>query len=131
MRLWFKGSGRADTFPTAMERLAGHAGADWVRPADGDPRTGRRSPGLGWCFRCGTGWRIVEPHVTPYDSGTSCFPLCEGCWSDLPPRERLPYYALLVRVWEAGLKELEPMGPMPPLDPGIHERIGAAVMAGL
>jgi hypothetical protein len=31
--------------------------------------------------------------------GSSCFPLCEQCWQELTPGQRLPYYRALVDSW--------------------------------
>jgi hypothetical protein len=79
------------------------------------------APGYGWCGRCGTPWRFVRGHDTWYGPGDeavewsgalgpgrrwtatsrACFPLCERCWAELEPYERLPYYVHLVfEVWE-------------------------------
>lgn len=85
------------------------------------------SPGLGRCYRCERPWRVtatrrvwgaivptrrqidrdrfwglvgVDPHTTPYGGGQACFPLCEGCWSGLTPKDRLPYYNLLLVDWQ-------------------------------
>ncbi len=81
------------------------------------------SPGLGWCYRCLRPWKVnarkkigkrsyqqlgrlrwwgligVESHSTRYSESAACFPLCEGCWSKLTPKERLPYYDMLVEEW--------------------------------
>jgi hypothetical protein len=81
------------------------------------------SPGFGWCYRCKRPWKSpaqkrvgprtyqqlnhdrfygfvgVQEHLTPYKNGSSCFPLCEGCWSELTPEQRFPYYQQLVRKW--------------------------------
>jgi hypothetical protein len=81
----------------------------------------------GCCYRCGRPWKTyaskylgyingrhtsrqlkrkawwgifgVEPHSTSYTESTGCFPLCEGCWSSLNPRERVPFYGQLVDEW--------------------------------
>jgi len=63
------------------------------------------APGFSWCFRCETPWRFVHGHDTPYaydHQGAvtrSCFPLCEKCWAELTPEQRLPYYRQLWDVW--------------------------------
>lgn len=54
------------------------------------------TPGYGHCYRCLTTWPFVECHCTDYyeENGgwRGCFPLCEKCWSELTPEDRLPYY---------------------------------------
>lgn len=57
------------------------------------------APGYGFCMRCGRPWNRVEGHMTRYENGSSCLPLCESCWSSLLPAERLPYYEALVDEW--------------------------------
>ena len=67
------------------------------------------TPGFGWCGRCLTTWKFVEGHATyflwcdevrnPRDASSGMFPLCEQCWSDLTPAERLPYYRELNMMW--------------------------------
>jgi hypothetical protein len=81
------------------------------------------SPGLGCCYRCKRPWKHpaskrtgprtwqqldhdrfygligVREHSTTYKGGGGCFPLCEGCWAQLTPEQRLPYYQQLVRNW--------------------------------
>lgn len=53
------------------------------------------SPGFSACGRCRTTWDYVEHHVTNYNDGSGCFPLCQKCWRDLLPAERVPYYRAL------------------------------------
>ena len=70
----------------------------------------RVAPGYGGCLRCHTSWGIVEGHSTTlymhstYYGGVvgcqGCFPLCEACWRDLSPAERLPYYQQLYACWQ-------------------------------
>lgn len=51
------------------------------------------APGYSHCYRCGMPWKFTEGHATPYKTshgGTACLPLCEHCWGDLTPEERLP-----------------------------------------
>ena len=57
---------------------------------------------LGWCYRCKTTWNFVEGHTTDYSEGAGCFPLCERCWEELSPIQRLPYYR---QLWELWLKD--------------------------
>lgn len=63
-------------------------------------------PGYGKCSRCGRVWAICEPHITPYDGyGVrfkeygGCFALCQECWEELTPQERLPHYLSLLYRW--------------------------------
>lgn len=57
-------------------------------------------PDWGSCFRCGRPWKNIHGHNTAYGSkGFGCFPLCEDCWSELTPEERLPYYRALYDSW--------------------------------
>ena len=61
--------------------------------------------GYGSCKRCGRTWNICKDHCTPYtedEFGGGCFPLCEECWSELLPEERLPYYIRLMDEWQKG-----------------------------
>jgi hypothetical protein len=58
------------------------------------------------------GTEILIPVIAPYeyiemkrgdedesiDGG--CFALCERCWSELTPRERLPYYLQIWELWK-------------------------------
>jgi hypothetical protein len=39
----------------------------------------------------------------------SCFPLCERCWHQLAPDERLPYYRELVDEWKFFEKTIGPI----------------------
>lgn len=52
------------------------------------------------CRRCRTSWRFVKGHVTMTSAGSGCFPLCEACWAELSPKERLPYYRSLFEQWQ-------------------------------
>jgi hypothetical protein len=56
------------------------------------------APGYGWCKRCKTPWRFVRYHSTSW-SAAGCIALCEGCWAELTPQERLPFYRVLVESW--------------------------------
>lgn len=64
------------------------------------------APNLARCYRCQTsfwGPIRVAHHSTSYSGpGRACFPLCERCWQQLAPAERLPFYEDLVDVWVAG-----------------------------
>jgi len=56
------------------------------------------SPGFGECYRCGRTWNITRWHATRFGTG-GCFPLCEACWRELTPIQRLPYYLRLFAHW--------------------------------
>ena len=55
--------------------------------------------GYGHCGRCKRKWKFVHGHVTDYQIGSGCFPLCENCWEELSPEQRVPYYIKLVELW--------------------------------
>lgn len=57
------------------------------------------SAGYSGCRRCGRSWLVAKTHCTPYTEGNGCFPMCELCWSEITPHERLPYYFDLVMQW--------------------------------
>jgi hypothetical protein len=59
------------------------------------------SLGYSNCKRCGRTWNICKSHSTMYSETGGCFPLCEDCWLDLWPNERLPYYIKLMNEWDA------------------------------
>jgi hypothetical protein len=37
-----------------------------------------------------------------YTESKGCLPLCEACWADLTPQERLPFYRVLWDRWNHG-----------------------------
>lgn len=58
------------------------------------------APGYSACGRCHTNWHFAEGHSTRVpDTDSGVFPLCEQCWSDLTPTQRLPYYRRLFESW--------------------------------
>jgi hypothetical protein len=61
--------------------------------------------GYGGCFACSTPWDCAPHHVTDYDESSGCFPLCEECWSEMTPGQRLPYYEAMVDEWVSLWKE--------------------------
>lgn len=74
-------------------------------PSPGDPRIGIASrafsrPGVSHCYRCRTTWDFVAHHSTMYRDGSGLFALCEGCWAELTPEQRLPFYFVLHQEWE-------------------------------
>lgn len=93
-----------------------------------------REPGipeavLGACGRCKRSWKWVEGHSTPFNDHEGCFPLCEGCWHELTPQQRLPYYRAMfdhnmqeTRRYQGGKYVSEETAKWP--------QIQAAVLAG-
>lgn len=71
------------------------------------------------CGRCDRSWKWVEGHTTEYESDIGCFPLCERCWKELTPQQRLPYY----RTWFDSTDSLKD-------DQQVWAAIQAAVLAG-
>lgn len=64
------------------------------------------NPGMSGCLRCWRAWKIVKGHITPYgDDGKGCFPLCVGCWDELGPGNRFPYYERLFWRWVREARE--------------------------
>lgn len=73
------------------------------------------APGFSSCHRCDTCWHFVREHCTDYEiepsgpvegeqasfqvTGSGCFPLCQWCWEELTPDERMPYYKQLWDSW--------------------------------
>lgn len=52
------------------------------------------------CGCCGCNFFIAKAHITPYgDDGGAGYALCEACWKDLVPEERLPYYCETYEWW--------------------------------
>jgi hypothetical protein len=59
----------------------------------------------GACLRCSTDFAFVRPHDTPYHyDGRCCFPLCEPCWKETTPDERIVFYARMLLDWRAAGK---------------------------
>lgn len=49
-----------------------------------------------------------QPHEVVVANGDGCFPLCEQCWGELTPEQRLPYYRTLLDSWKShGNPEVE------------------------
>ena len=69
----------------------------------------RLSPGFSWCGNCLTTWAYAHEHVTHYSPGRGCFALCEKCWRELTPPQRLPFYADLFREWERTPHPADPL----------------------
>lgn len=58
--------------------------------------------GYGSCERCGRSWKRTNYHATYYgEQGEGgMIPLCERCWHECTPSERLPYYRRLFAKWQ-------------------------------
>lgn len=67
-------------------------------------------PGYGWCVKCKTSWALVEGHSTQYTIGCHMFPMCEACWRETEPIDRLPYYLRLWDSWLDGLPDTDKDG---------------------
>lgn len=52
------------------------------------------------CMRCQLPWPLCDIHDIKMDETSSCFAICEDCWQELPPSERLVYYRALFNKWE-------------------------------
>lgn len=63
------------------------------------PISQKITPHLGACLHCKTTWRFVKPHATPFNEHEGALPLCEKCWRELTPEQRLPFYWLLLLKW--------------------------------
>ena len=70
------------------------------------PRTPRRlrnaigrAQGFGSCYHCHDTWNYSKEHATYYDNGFACFALCQRCWQQMTPNQRMPYYMLLISNW--------------------------------
>ena len=57
------------------------------------------TPHMSYCLHCGTTWVFVRGHSTPYSESSGCFPLCEECWGEMTPAQRLPYYHEMYEAW--------------------------------
>lgn len=107
----------------------------WARLGLHNRRLGRISqlinPYTGSCGRCHTTWTFVCEHDTPYSDDSGCFPLCEKCWAELTPEQRLPYYRRLWESWPDTHRKTAPDGTeIPPLPTEIWWQIQRAVLAG-
>lgn len=57
------------------------------------------SLGYSACGRCGMPWNVTPHHSTDVNENKGMFPLCETCWQDLTPKDRMPYYRKLYESW--------------------------------
>ena len=87
------------------------------------------SPMYSWCGRCGMPWSVTKHHETRVTEVSGIFPLCEICWKDLTPQDRLPYYRNLYESWRKTMPETLPDGSPAKLNLTLEE-IEAAVLAG-
>ncbi len=80
---------------------------------------------FGRCGRCRMSWKWVKSHSTEYSASGGMFPLCERCWSELSPGDRVPFYRELWDGWQKTRNEY------PTLEATVGwESVRAAVMAG-
>ena len=99
-----------------------------LRPTDFQPnvRLGKLAqalaPSHSFCGRCGTPWPFVKRHATQYSDSRGCFPLCQFCWEECSPEERLPYYRELFESWVSEGAEIA--------TPELWLLIHSAVLAG-
>lgn len=81
---------------------------------------------LGQCGNCKVSWKWVDGHSTMFTQSSGCFPLCEKCWSELTPEQRLPFYRELFDSNIASARKYN----YPPPPESEWELIKAAVLAG-
>lgn len=82
------------------------------------------------CGRCGMPWRVTKHHSTNVTGGSGLFLLCERCWKDLTPQDRMPHYRTLYESWLKTMPETLPDGT-PYKGPNMTwEEIEIAVLAG-
>lgn len=60
-------------------------------------------PDNSWCGCCYRPWPICKEHLTDFGGRRSggCFALCEECWEELTPEERLPFYKKVYELWRS------------------------------
>lgn len=56
------------------------------------------SPSYGWCGRCGTPWRFVDPWAVNYSDTDGVFSLCKPCFMSLEPVDRIPYFWVTINI---------------------------------
>lgn len=57
------------------------------------------------CGRCKLPWNVVEGHSIAYSRTSGCFPICNECWDDLTPVDRVPFYLDWLRRADASMKQ--------------------------
>ncbi len=87
------------------------------------------SPMYSACGRCGMPLNVTKHHSTDVNESGGMFPLCEKCWNDLTPQDRLPYYKKLYDSWVMTMPLYLPDGSQPKVNM-TWEEIEAAVLAG-
>lgn len=65
------------------------------------------TPNYSCCRKCSTTWVFVKSHNTMYTNNNGMFPLCEKCWSELIPEQRLSYYKNLFLEWNNNCSDFE------------------------
>ncbi len=92
-----------ESFQGKHRRLKICGDCGWPRRRGEDPRIGQASQrfnGLSFCHRCLTTWGFVDHHCTQTKrDGSGMFPLCELCWRELKPVERVPFYRIVFDSW--------------------------------
>lgn len=88
------------------------------------------SPMYGACGRCGMPWNMTKNHVTSVTEICGIFPLCESCWKDMTPQDRLPYYKKLYESWLKTAPKTLPDGTPYKETNVTWEEIETAVLAG-
>jgi len=82
------------------------------------------------CGRCGMPWRVTKHHSTNVTGGSGLFLLCESCWKDMTPQDRLPHYRKLYESWLKNMPETLPDGTAYKGLNMTWEEIETAVLAG-
>lgn len=57
--------------------------------------------GYSGCLRCGDSWNWKRRHSLWLSGNQGIFPLCEECWLELSPEQKLHYCEQLFNEWEA------------------------------
>lgn len=57
------------------------------------------TPSYSCCEKCNTTWVFVKYHNTMYTNSRGMFPMCEKCWCELIPEQRLPFYRSVFLRW--------------------------------
>ena len=82
------------------------------------------------CGRCGMPWRVTKHHSTKVTWRDGMLPLCESCWKDLTPQDRLPHYRKLYESWLKTTPKTLPDGTPYKGLKMTWEEIETAVLAG-
>ena len=66
---------------------------NWIRNIIG------RMNGLSYCLKCNGTWNWKKPHMILVNNNRSIFPLCEECYHEVSPEERLYWCKTLFKSW--------------------------------